>query len=111
LFGYGIQESTYRANQVVNAYAAIHCHNQLLETFYETGLVGLFLYIYIHILSFKKLYKHRDTMMAQAISVILFSYLIAMLTDVFGFNNFMFLFVISYHIPTILKARRDFCED
>lgn len=110
-FGYGIQDSTYRANQIADAYAAIHCHNQLLETFYETGLVGLGIYLWVHILSFINLYKYRHTFISQAISVILFSYFIAMLTDVYGFNNFLFLFVIAYHIPNIIEQKGDGYEN
>lgn len=106
IFGHGTQDSMYRALLIKNASGAVHCHNQLLEVFYQVGILGFIIYMYIHVISVIKLYKYRDnTFISQFISILLFACFITMITEVFSFNSFLYILVIAYNIDVILDMK------
>lgn len=99
--GYGVEDSVIRYNKTI-LYQSFHAHNQILEIIYKTGFIGLIVFGIIVFDSIKKLYMNKDHIIVKFISIILFAYLFMMLTEVYSFEYFMFLFVICSNVSSLI---------
>ena len=99
--GYGVEDSVIRYNKTI-LYQSFHAHNQILEIIYKTGFIGLIVFGIIVFDSIKKLYMNKDQIIVKFISIILFAYLFMMLTEVYSFEYFMFLFVICSNVSSLI---------
>ncbi len=102
VFGYGIEDSMLRLRKT-NYWLSTHAHDQILEIIYKTGFVGILVYIILMIKSFKEIYKYKNNIIAKFISIVIFSYLIMMLTEFYSLDMCMFLFVICFNIKYLVK--------
>lgn len=106
LFGYGLETSSIRLNKTIS-HPSLHAHNQILEIFYKTGIIGAILFALILIESIKKIYKNNDNIISKFLSVTLFAWFIMMLTEAYAYEYFMYYFVICYNIDYIIKNSKN----
>lgn len=106
LLGYGLEDSMVRLRKT-NYWVSTHAHDQLLEITYKTGIIGLLIYIFIMIKSFKEIYKYRNNVVGKFISVIMLSYLIMMLTEFYSLDMCMYLFVLCFNIKYLVKEYKN----
>lgn len=106
LLGYGVEDSFVRFNKTT-MYQSFHAHNQILEVVYKGGFISLIIFLIIIVNSIKEVLKYKETKIAKFISIILFAYMIMMLTEVYSYEYFMFLFVICYNIKYILQGGKN----
>lgn len=106
LIGYGVENQIVRYNKTTYL-KSIHAHNEILEIIYKSGIIGLAFFSYIVILCTKELMKDKDNIIVKFVSVIFFTYALMMLTEVYSYEYFMFLFVICYNIKYLLKRGKN----
>lgn len=80
-----------------------HFHNLLLNITYTGGLILLFIFIYINVITGKKIVKAKVSNYSMVISIGLYSALILALTDTPDYNMIYAFYVIGYHIDKIYK--------
>ena len=61
-------------------------------------------YIVLVFQAIKKLWENRNTYISKLISIVLFSYLVMMVTEAYAFSYYIYIFVIAYDITFILKG-------
>lgn len=105
ILGYGIEETKIRLEKYANSNAInpVNAHDELLEIFYQGGIVLFFMFICIIKQSCKNLYKHKENMSSKIISFAIFALLITMITEVLGLENLIILLILGYNIEKILK--------
>lgn len=84
-------------------------HNQMLQTLYESGLVGTILFYYLIYISFNQLKFMNNKKYSLILCAVLFSMLIMMITEIYGYYIPTYtLFILSYYSPKLnLKNVRD----
>ena len=97
LYGYG--NISFKFNEYIYS-----THNAIIGILHKVGIIGLMSYIVVVFQSIKKIWENRNTYIAKLISVVLFSYLVMMLTEAYNFNYYMYIFVIAYDISFVLKG-------
>jgi len=102
LLGYGVENSFVRYNKTLY-YQSFHAHNQILEIIYKSGFIGLISFIIIIIMSIRQLYENKDNIISKMLSIILFSYFVMMLTEVYSYEYFIFILVVCYNIKNLVK--------
>lgn len=95
LLGYG---KAYEYTAIVSS-----AHNQFLDIAYRTGVLGLISFIMIIYMSFKEVWKYKKEKVAIFISIIIFSYLIMMISEAYSLEYIIYLFVICYNIKQFIN--------
>ena len=103
IIGYGLEDSNFRLSKST-IWQSYHAHDQFLEITYKGGIVGLIIYIMILLKSFKKVYSLRMYKISKFISIVIFSYLIMMLTEFYAFDTYMYIFIFCYNIDCLIKG-------
>ncbi len=106
LIGLGIE-----SNYVVRSkFAFNHIHNQFLTVIYQTGYVGLILFISIVGYVYYLLYKNRNKLEAQVIALILFLLFVQLLTDTADNvrNHLFWMLAVGSNIETILHKNMQY---
>lgn len=77
-------------------------HNQMLQTLYESGLVGTILFYYLIYISFNQLKFMNNKKYSLILCAVLFSMLIMMITEIYGYYIPTYtLFILSYYSPKL----------
>ena len=99
-FGYGVE-----SNEVLMLkFTYVHVHNNFLNVFYQTGLIGFVMYLMSFILIIKPMKKTKDLSFARIISATLIAFLIILLFDTYDLYGHLFaILVIAYNLPYISK--------
>lgn len=97
LYGYG--NVSFKFNEYIYS-----THNAILGILHKVGIIGLIAYIVLVFQAIKKLWENRNTYISKLISIVLFSYLVMMVTEAYAFSYYIYIFVIAYDITFILKG-------
>lgn len=109
LIGYGFEESVVRLNKTTY-FKSFHAHNQILEIIYKTGIIGMISFSIIVYSSFKQLYMNRKSKVSVFLSIVMFAYMIMMITEAYSYEYILYLFVICYNIKYFIKKQGEINE-
>ena len=84
-----------------------HAHNQYLNILYQTGIVGLLIFGLILFLTGYRLMKYRKSPYSILLTGVLFSFMIAMQTDVYEYAILFYaMLVMAYHLPAFINLQK-----
>ena len=106
LLGYGVETSATRMTRIPEQ-LSLHAHNQILEIIYKSGFIGFTIFVYIVYLAYKELMKYKETIISKFLSIVMFAWMIMMLTEAYAYEYFMYFFVICFNIGNLVKTRKD----
>ena len=93
--GTGIQKSEFS----IKAISAFHAHSHFLNIMFQSGIIGVIIYIYLIFDAFKKLNEYRKNVIAQMVAFTLFVLFIMLTVDTFDITANLFLIIcIGYNI-------------
>ena len=93
--GTGIQKSEFS----IKAISAFHAHSHFLNIMFQSGIIGVIIYIYLIFDAFKKLNEYRKNVIAQMVAFTLFVLFIMLTVDTFDITTNLFLIIcIGYNI-------------
>jgi len=101
VFGYGYDSSVARDH--LNNFT--QAHNQYLDIFYMTGLMGFIVYILLLVIAMKQLFKYKDVIAAKILSFTLLGYFILYIVEAKRDWNAMFfvMLIIAYYLPLLMS--------
>ena len=91
LFGYG--DNSFFYNKYI-----LSTHNQFLGIVYETGIIGLFIYLIIYKCIVKEIDSCKDDHVLFFSKYFIFIYLLMMLMEDYNMRYYMYIFVIIYNL-------------
>ena len=93
--GTGIQKSEFS----IKAISAFHAHSHFLNIMFQSGIIGVIIYIYLIFDAFKRLNEYRKNVIAQMVAFTLFVLFIMLTVDTFDITANLFLIIcIGYNI-------------
>lgn len=104
LIGYGVESNAIRYYKGIH-FRAFHAHNQFLEILYTGGISLFMIFIYIMHISFKELIKFKDEKLVKIISIVIFSFLIMMISESYDLKMIFLILVCSYNVKYLFNNR------
>ena len=105
LFGYGYNNDGCFV--IINNLAR-QAHNQLLQCLYDGGIVSTIIFIYLLYYVAKKLDQYKGNKIYTAITSILLTYYIIMLSEIYAYYpQFFVMLILGYNIPKLIKVQED----
>lgn len=101
--GYGYEEEAIR--KLKNDGFA-HAHNQILEVLYQGGILLLLSFASIFYFLGKSLMRFKEHKYAKVTSLFVFMVMISMLMEVFRTDYFWIIYMVAYHIGSIILQER-----
>lgn len=110
-FGYGLEYKETTVEKVSQwtggLFTLNHAHNQYLNILYQTGIVGLLIFGLILFLTGYRLMKYRKSPYSILLTGVLFSFMIAMQTDVYEYAILFYaMLVMAYHLPAFINLQK-----
>ena len=105
LFGYGVMNAE-QMTELLNRSWAVHAHNLVLQFLLEGGVLALVLFVIFNALFIQQLYCYRTFKSAQLISVVIFVYYIACLTEVYTFPGIYVVYALAFAIDRIAMQEK-----
>ncbi len=104
ILGYGIEDPIIRYYKIKEI-KSYHAHNQILEIIYKSGILGVIVIFYICYLSFKQLFKYKETQVAKIISIAIFSYSIIMITEAYSLEILFMFIILGYNVNLFIGGQ------
>lgn len=82
---------------------ATHCHCQILQVMFQSGIVGLICYLTVIIISFSCYKKYIKTSIAQVGTICLFIFCVISITEVYEYPQMYLLFIVPCYLKKILN--------
>lgn len=100
LIGHGVVDYNQRVSEYLalgswgpNAAAGLHAHDRFLETLYRGGILLLFVYLLMLVISTHRMYVERNNSTISILAFLVFVYLTGMLTEFYEYSPFFFVFL------------------
>lgn len=106
LIGYGVESTSTRYYKGIH-FRAFHAHNQFLEILYTGGICLFAVFMYIMYISFKELIKFKEEKLVKLISIIIFAFLIMMISESYDLKMIFLILVCSYNIKYLLNNKME----
>ncbi|WP_367924251.1 O-antigen ligase family protein [uncultured Ruthenibacterium sp.] len=107
IIGYGVMGGD-QTSELLNQTWATHAHNLLLQCLLEGGIVALVLFVVFNVLLIKKLYQYRGLKSAQLLSLAIFVYYIACLTEVYTVPGIYIIYAIAFAVDRIAAQEEQY---
>ncbi len=101
LLGYGRQDDYFMWKSVGH----IHTHNMYLQTLYQGGILHFSVFIFVHLVTAKKLYKNNENVLSNALSMILFCLLIMFQVEAYAYSFWIVIFQLCYESDWLIHKR------
>ena len=89
ILGTGLQKSEF----TIKSISAYHAHSHFLNIMFQSGILGVGIYIYIVFEAFNRLNKFKESRIAQIVSFTLFVLFIMLTVDTFDITANLFLII------------------
>ncbi len=101
ILGTGIQKSEF----TIKSISAYHAHSHFLNIMFQSGILGVGIYIYIVFEAFNRLNKFKESRIAQIVSFTLFVLFIMLTVDTFDITANLFLIIcIGFNISRLKEV-------
>ncbi|MDD3241996.1 MAG: hypothetical protein PHQ64_04440 [Bacilli bacterium] len=79
-------------------------HNAILGILHKTGIIGLTAFVIFVLKGINPLWKNRDKYISKFVSIVIFSYLLMMITESYNFIYYIYIFIVSYNIKYLIRG-------